>query len=69
MAIRLLANPLAFLEDVTRNHGKVVGMVLGGERVILVADSGVAEDILITRNAVVSKVSFQPADQVLSQRS
>lgn len=31
-------------------------MVLGGERVVLVADSGTAEDVLITRNSVVSKV-------------
>ena len=56
MALRLLANPLAFLEEVTQQYGKVVGMVLGGERVVLVADSAVAEQVLITANSSVAKV-------------
>ena len=58
VALRLLANPLAFLEEVKQQHGKIVGMVLGGERVVLVADSAIAEQVLITENSTVAKVQI-----------
>ena len=67
MALRLLASPLQFLEEVTQQYGKVVGMVLGGERVVLVADSAVAEQILIAGSSNVAKVCYYP--ERLSKRS
>lgn len=57
--MQLLANPLTFLEEVTHRHGKVVGMVLGGERVVLVADANVAEQVLISGNSTVAKVWWE----------
>ncbi len=59
IALQLLANPLAFLEEITARHGKVVGMVLGGERVALVADSQAAEQALITQSSSMAKVAPQ----------
>ena len=56
----MLADPLAFLEKITQEYGKVVGMVLGGERVVLVADSAIAEQVLITGNSTVAKVCSSP---------
>ncbi len=58
VALRLLANPLSFLEEIKQQYGKIVGMVLGGELVVLVADSVIAEEVLITENASVAKVEL-----------
>ena len=46
-ALQLLQNPLQFLEQTTRQYGRVVGLVLGGERVVLVADPALARRVLI----------------------
>jgi hypothetical protein len=37
VAVELLSSPLPFLEQLRRRHGTVVGLLLGGERVVLVA--------------------------------
>lgn len=52
----MLADPLAFLQDVTAKHGSVVGLVLGGEYVVLVTDPTVAKDVLIDRATIFVKV-------------
>ena len=36
-AVQMLQQPLAFLEGVRREHGGVAGLLLGGERAVLVA--------------------------------
>ena len=36
-AVQLLQQPLGFLEQLRRQYGTVVGLLLGGERVVLVA--------------------------------
>jgi hypothetical protein len=59
VALRLLANPLAFLEEVTQQHGSIVGMLLGGERVALVAEALAAEQVLITQSSAMAKVGAQ----------
>lgn len=46
-ALQLLQNPLQFLEETTRQHGRVAGLVLGGEHVVLVADPALARRVLI----------------------
>ena len=46
-ALQLLQNPLQFLEQTTRQYGRVVGLVLGGEHVVLVADPALARRVLI----------------------
>jgi hypothetical protein len=35
--VQLLQQPLGFLEQLRRQYGTVVGLLLGGERVVLVA--------------------------------
>lgn len=50
-------------------HGNVVGMLLGGERVVLVADPQVAEEVLISKSAAVAKVGFPTnTSQLLQSR-
>lgn len=51
----MLQDPLGFLEEVTQQHGNVVGLVLGGQRVVLVADPDTAKDVLIDRAALFCK--------------
>ncbi len=41
----LLGGPLEFLQRTRAEHGDVVGLLLGGERVVLVADSQVARQV------------------------
>jgi cytochrome P450 len=48
-AIELGADPLAFIAKTQLAHGDVVGLRLAGERVVLVADPAVAEDVMIRR--------------------
>jgi hypothetical protein len=43
VALRLLRDPLGFLEQAQAAHGDVVGLMLGGERVVLVADPEAAK--------------------------
>jgi cytochrome P450 len=46
-ALALLQDPLKFIDDATRTYGDVVGLLLGGERAVLVADSAVARQVLV----------------------
>ena len=53
----MLLDPLGFLEEVTSRYQSVVGLVMGGEEVILVADPATAQQVLIDKAAVYKKVS------------
>ncbi|KAL4425407.1 hypothetical protein ABPG75_009423 [Micractinium tetrahymenae] len=46
-AVRMLQQPLDFLQEVRRRHGGVAGLLLGGERAVLVADPAVARVVLL----------------------
>ena len=46
-ALDLLGDPLAFLERTQEQYGDVVGITLGGERAVLVADPNAAKTVLI----------------------
>lgn len=59
VALRLLANPLAFLDEMNRTYGQLVGILLGGEHVVLVSDPAAAEKILISGNSQFAKVLLQ----------
>jgi hypothetical protein len=52
----MLSDPLAFLEETTAVYGGVVGLVLGGEYVVLVSDPAVAKDVMIDSASVFVKV-------------
>lgn len=52
----MLLDPLSFLERVSKQYGPVVGLVLGGESVILVTDGPAAQQVLITKAATYKKV-------------
>lgn len=58
----MLLDPLSFLERVSKQYGPVVGLVLGGESVILVTDGPAAQQVLITKAATYKKVqtNFSP---------
>jgi hypothetical protein len=43
--LALLSSPLDFLADMKRKYGPVVGLVLGGERVVLVMESTAARQV------------------------
>ncbi|PRW32625.1 cytochrome p450 isoform A [Chlorella sorokiniana] len=47
VAVGMLQAPLPFLEELRRQHGTVVGLLLGGERVVLVAEPEAARAVLI----------------------
>ncbi len=49
VSLQLLQDPLRFLLDMHAQYGSVVGLVLGGQRVVLVADPAIARDVLIDR--------------------
>jgi cytochrome P450 len=51
----MLADPLAFIESVRERHGPVAGLLLGGERVVLVSDPAAARQVLIDNAAVFVK--------------
>lgn len=38
VALQLLGRPLAFVEEAAQQYGGLVGLLLGGERVVLVSD-------------------------------
>jgi cytochrome P450 len=42
-----LADPLAFIAAVTDKYGPVAGLILGGERVVLVSDAAAARQVLL----------------------
>lgn len=51
----LLQSPLDFITRLRREYGPVVGLLLGGERVVLVSDPAAARQILIDRPDVFVK--------------
>ncbi|KAL6746717.1 cytochrome P450 [Haematococcus lacustris] len=51
----LLTDPLAFITAATAQFGPVVGLLLGGERVVLVADPGCAKQVLVEKAEVFVK--------------
>ena len=55
-AVGLLNNPIAFLQDATATYGDTVGLVLGGQYVVLVTDPAVVKDVLIERASIFVKV-------------
>lgn len=54
--MELLRDPLAFLEAAAARHGGAASLVLGGERVVLVSDPGLAQAVLIDQAADFVKV-------------
>ena len=56
MAVELLRDPLAFLEAAAARHGGAASLVLGGERMVLVSDPGLAQAVLIDQAADFIKV-------------
>lgn len=55
-AASMLLDPLAFLQSVTSTYQPVVGLIMGGEEVILVADPAAAQRVLIDKAAIYKKV-------------
>lgn len=51
----LLSDPLAFIESLRHAHGPVAGMLLGGERVVLISSAEAAREVLINRPDVFVK--------------
>lgn len=52
----MLLDPLSFLETVTSTYQPVVGLIMGGEEVILVADPAAAQQVLIDKASIYKKV-------------
>jgi hypothetical protein len=44
-SLSLLSDPLACISRLRREHGPLVGLLLGGERVVLVADPAAAKQV------------------------
>ncbi len=55
-ALQLLADPLGFLDRITNQYGPVVGLVLGGEYVAVVADAPSARTVLLDQTGLFVKV-------------
>ena len=55
-AVSLLNDPIAFLQDATASYGDTVGLVLGGQYVVLVTDPAVVRDVLIKKASIFVKV-------------
>ena len=56
-ALNLLADPLGYLDRITQQHGPIVGLVLGGEYVVVVADAAAARTVLHDQSGVFVKVT------------
>lgn len=54
-AASMLLDPLGFLQNVTSTYQPVVGLIMGGEEVILVADPAAAQQVLIDKAAIYQK--------------
>ncbi|KAL3147617.1 hypothetical protein ABBQ38_014667 [Trebouxia sp. C0009 RCD-2024] len=54
-AANMLLDPLSFLENVSSAYQPVVGLIMGGEQVILVADPAAAQQVLIDKAAIYKK--------------
>lgn len=65
-AADMLLDPLSFLERVSKQYGAVVGLVLGGESVILVTGGTAAQQVLMTQAAIYKKVSIFTASPLRS---
>jgi hypothetical protein len=46
-SLSLLSDPLACISRLRREHGPLVGLLLGGERVVLVADPEAAKQVCV----------------------
>ena len=55
-AANMLLDPLSFLQNVSAMYQPVVGLIMGGEEVILVADPAAAQQVLIDRASIYKKV-------------
>ena len=55
-AASMLLDPLRFLEDVTSRYKPIVGLIMGGEEIILVADPATAQQVLIDKASIYRKV-------------
>jgi cytochrome P450 len=55
VSIELLRDPLAFLEQTQRRYGDVVGVLLAGERAVIVTEPDVAKHVLIEAQDVFVK--------------
>ncbi len=51
----MLSDPLAFIENLRQSHGPIVGLLLGGERVVLVSEPAASRQVLIDRSDVFVK--------------
>ena len=56
-AASMLLDPLSFLEQVSSTYQPIVGLIMGGQEVILVADPAAAQQVLIDKAAIYRKVS------------
>lgn len=53
----MLLDPLSFLESVSSTHQPaIVGLIMGGEEVVLVADPATAQRVLIDKASIYKKV-------------
>ena len=55
--LEFVRDPLPYLEALRQQYGPIVGLVLGGERVILVAEPEAAQTVLIDKASVFQKVN------------
>lgn len=53
-SLSLLSNPLACISRLRREHGPLVGLLLGGERVVLVADPEAAKQVCVWGGGVLT---------------
>jgi hypothetical protein len=53
----MLGGPLEFISRLRRQHGQVVGLLLGGERVVLLSEPAAAKQVLVEQADVFVKVS------------
>lgn len=49
--VSLLNGPLAFLNTTRQQYGSIVGLLLGGERVVLVSDPQAAKQVWVAAHA------------------
>jgi len=61
VVFELLRDPLAFLEATAARHGGAAALVLGGERVVLVSDPGLAQAVLVDQAGDFVKARRAPA--------
>ena len=54
--LTFVLEPLRFLEDVTSRYKPIVGLIMGGEEIIFVADPATAQQVLIDKASIYRKV-------------